>query len=80
MVIEPNSDSVRTLHLKGGNDYAEAMNKLDPVRAMARDPGCHITGTYHAKKSRGAGGDEVLGSTGPARDEATKQLVLRCLH
>ena len=52
------------VRFKDGNDYAESMNQLDPVRALARDTGCHILVTHHSKKSGGAGGDEVLGSTG----------------
>lgn len=52
------------VRFKDGNDYAEAVNRLAPVRALARETGCHLLVTHHAKKRRGAGGDEVLGSTG----------------
>ena len=61
VIIDPLFLFVR---FKDGNAYAEAVNQLDPVRALARETGCHILVTHHAKKVRGAGGDEVLGSTG----------------
>ncbi len=51
------------LPVKDVNDYADLMKKLDPLRSLARENGCHIQSTHHANKMGGSGGDSVLGST-----------------
>ena len=61
VIIDP---LFRFIRFKDGNDYAEATNQLEPLLTVARQTGTHLLATHHSKKSGGAGGDEVLGSTG----------------
>ncbi|MFH0770230.1 MAG: AAA family ATPase [Candidatus Peregrinibacteria bacterium] len=51
------------LPVKDINDYAELLKRLDPLRSLARDNGCHILTTHHLNKMGGSSGDGVLGST-----------------
>lgn len=49
--------------VKDVSDYAEITNRLNPLRALARDTGCHILATHHMGKRDRSEGDGVLGST-----------------
>ena len=45
------------------NSYAGISNATGPIIAMARETGCALVLTHHAKKTGGSDGDEALGST-----------------
>ena len=58
-VIDPLFKFVRILD---DSAYGEVTRALDPLMRVARDTGCHIMATHHARKSGGKDGSEVLGS------------------
>jgi hypothetical protein len=60
IIIDP---IIRMVRLKDANAYAEVMAALEPVLAVARDSGAHVTFTHHSGREDRKG-DAFLGSVG----------------
>ena len=53
----------RFLRIRKWEDYGEVTEKTQPLIALTREYGCHITGTHHMRKGGGSEDmDEILGS------------------
>ena len=63
--------------ISDANSYAEVSNATGPIIAMARESGCALVLTHHAKKTGGSDGDEALGSTAIAGAPDTIMTLTR---
>jgi predicted ATP-dependent serine protease len=60
IIIDP---LFRLARIHDGNDYAEVYRALEPIVALARETGAHLSCVHHAGKFDREGGDSILGST-----------------